>query len=267
MPTLKIRTAVSWLLAPLLLISTLPAWGVDKAKDEETIKNATAVLQAMLDSKVVPSTLLVTANCILVLPGVKKFAVGVGGTGGRGPMTCRKGKNFSGDEWSAPAMYTIGGASAGLQVGGSSTDVVLLIMSPSAVNKVLTGKVKVGTDLTAAAGPSGATATGSVGGADILSYARTKGLFAGISLNGASLGPDSDADQRLYGKAVGAREIVLDNAVKATPAGQSLVSLLEKLGSMAHLNRQIYQFDKAIERLASYCFTPRRECDCGKRWG
>jgi SH3 domain-containing YSC84-like protein 1 len=176
------------------------------------------------------SNLLVTANCILVLPSVKKFAVGVGGSGGRGPMTCRTGKNFSGDEWSAPAMYTIGGASAGLQVGGSSTDVVLLIMAPAAVNKVLDGKVKVGTDLTAAAGPSGATATGSVGGADILSYARTKGLFAGISLNGASLEPDSSADQRLYGKAVGAREIVLDNAVKATPAGQSLVSLLEKRG-------------------------------------
>jgi SH3 domain-containing YSC84-like protein 1 len=232
MPTSKIRTAVSCLLAPVLLISALPAWGADKSKDEQTIENATTVLQAMLDSKAVPANLLVTTNCIVVLPGVKKFAVGLGGTGGRGPMVCRKGKNFSGDEWSAPAMYTIGGASAGLQVGGSSTDVVLLIMAPPAVNKVLDGKVKVGTDLTAAAGPSGATAAGSVGGADILSYARTKGLFAGISLNGASLEPDSSADQRLYGKTVGAREIVLDNAVKPTPAGQSLVSLLEKLGSI-----------------------------------
>jgi lipid-binding SYLF domain-containing protein len=230
MPTLKIRTPVSWLLAPLLLISTLPAWGADKAKDEETIQNAAAVLQALLDSKVVPANLLVTSNCILVLPGVKKVAVGVGGTGGRGAMTCRKGKNFSGDEWSAPAMYTVGGASAGLQLGGSSTDVVLLIMAPPAVNKVVDGKVKVGTDLTAAAGPSGSTSTGSVGGTDILSYARAKGLFAGVSLNGASLEPDSSADQRLYGKAVSAREIVLDNAVQATPAGQSLVSLLEKRG-------------------------------------
>ncbi len=230
MPTSKIRTAVSCLLAPVLLISALPAWGADKSKDEQTIQNATTVLQAMLDGKAVPANLLVTANCILVLPSVKKFAVGVGGTGGRGPMICRTGKNFSGEEWSAPAMYTIGGASAGLQVGGSSTDVVLLIMAPAAVNKVLDGKVKVGTDLTAAAGPSGATATGSVGGTDILSYARTKGLFAGISLNGASLEPDSSADQRLYGKTVGAREIVIDNAVKPTPAGQSLVSVLEKRG-------------------------------------
>ena len=227
MHTSKIRTVVSWLLAPLLLISNLPAWGADKGKDEETIKNATAVLQAMLDSKVVSASLLVVANCILVLPGVKKFAVGVGGSGGRGPMTCRKGKNFTGGEWSAPAMYTTGGASAGLQLGGSSTDVVLLIMAPSAVNKVLEGKIKVGTDLTAAAGPSGATSTGSVGGADILTYGRAKGLFAGVSLNGGTVEPDSSADQRLYGKAVSAREIVLDNAVKATPAGQSLVSVLE----------------------------------------
>ena len=230
MPTLKIRTAISLLIAPFFLISTLPAWGADKGKDEDTIEKAAGVLQALLDSRVVPASLLVTANCIVVLPGVKKVAVGVGGTGGHGAMTCRKGTNFSGDEWSAPAMYAIGGASAGLQLGGSSTDVVLLIMAPPAVNKVLDGKIKVGTDLTVAAGPSGATSTGSVGGADILSYARATGLFAGVSLNGASLEPDSSADQRLYGKTVSARQIVLDNAVKATPAGQSLVSLLEKRG-------------------------------------
>jgi SH3 domain-containing YSC84-like protein 1 len=230
MHTPRIKTAISWLLTPLLLILTLPAWGSDKDKDEETIKNATAVLQAMLDSKVVPANLLVTANCILVLPGVKKFAVGVGGSGGRGPMTCREGKNFSGDEWSAPAMYTIGGASAGLQVGGSSTDFVLLIMAPPAVNKVLEGKNKVGSDLTAAAGPTGATTTGAVGGTDILTYGRAKGLFVGVSLNGASLEPDGGADQRLYDKAVSAREIVIDNAVKPTPAGQSLVAVLEKRG-------------------------------------
>jgi SH3 domain-containing YSC84-like protein 1 len=230
MPTSKIRASVSWLLVPLLLVSTLPGWGAEKGKDEQTLENATSVLQALLDSKVVPANLLVTTNCIIVLPGVKKFAVGVGGSGGRGAMTCRKGTNFTGDEWSAPAMYTIGGASAGLQVGGSSTDVVLLIMAPPAVNKVLDGKVKVGTDLTVAAGPSGATAQGSVGGADILSYARATGLFAGVSLNGASLEPASSDDQRLYGKAVSARQIVLENAVKPTPAGQSLISLLQKRG-------------------------------------
>lgn len=228
MPTLRIKTAVCCLLIFPVFLSSLPAWGAD-SKDEDTIKNAASVLEAMLDSKAVPANLLVTTNCILILPRVKKFAVGVGGTGGRGPMTCRSGKNFSGDTWSAPAMYSIGGASAGLQVGGSSTDFVLLIMTPAAVNKVLGGKVKVGTDVSAAAGP-GATSTGSVAGKDILTYSHAKGLFAGVSLDGASMEPDSSADQRLYDKPVSASDIVMGNAVKATPAGQSLISLLEKRG-------------------------------------
>ena len=227
MPMPKIKTAVSCLLPSLLLTLTVPAWGADKTKDEETIRNATTVLQTMLDSKAVPGSLLVTAKCIIVLPGLKKFAVGVGGSGGRGPMTCRDGENFTGNKWSAPAMFTIGGASAGMQLGGSSTDFVLLIMGPKAVNTVLQGKTKVGSDLTAAAGPSGATSTGSVGGADILTYGRATGLFAGISLNGASLEPDSSANQRIYDKTISAREIVTDSAVKTTPAGQSLVSLLD----------------------------------------
>jgi lipid-binding SYLF domain-containing protein len=229
MPTSTIKTILCRLLAALLVISSLPAWSAD-AKDEETIKNAATVLQAMLDGKAVPASLLVTANCIIVLPSVKKFAVGVGGSGGRGAMTCRTGKNFSGDEWSAPAMYTIGGASAGLQVGGTSTDFVLLVMSPSAVNKVLAGKNKVGSDLSAAVGPTSASAAASANGKDLVSYSHAKGLFAGVSIDGASLEPDSGADQRLYDKAVSAKEIVLDNAVKATPAGQSLISLLEKRG-------------------------------------
>lgn len=227
MPIPKIKTATSCLLTSLLLVLAVPAWGADKTKDEETIRNATTVLQNMLDSKAVPGSLLVTAKCIIVLPGVKKFAVGVGGSGGRGPMTCRDGESFTGNKWSAPAMFSIGGASAGLQLGESSTDFVLLIMEPKAVNKVLNGKTKVGSDLTAAAGPSGATSTGLVGGADILSYGRATGLFAGISLNGASLEPDSGANQRIYDKTISAREIVIGSAVKTTPAGQSLVSLLD----------------------------------------
>jgi len=219
------KTSVICLLTSLFLIfSTLPVWGADATKDEETLRNAATVLRAMLSSKDVPASVVAKADCVMVLPGVKKFAFGVGGTGGRGPMTCRSGKNFSG-KWSAPAMYTIGGASAGFQVGGSSTDFVLLIMAPTAVDKVLDSKVKVGSDMTAAAGP-GATSTGSVGGADILTYARAKGLFAGVSLSGASLDPDSDANQRLYGKAVSAREIVTGTSVKPTSGGQSLVSLL-----------------------------------------
>jgi len=220
------KTAIVCLLTSLLLISsTLPVWAADKGSDEETLRNAATVLRAMLASRDVPADVLAKADCVIILPSVKKFAFGVGGTGGRGPMSCRAGKNFSG-RWSAPAMFTIGGASAGFQIGGSATDFVLLIMAPSAVEKVLTSKTKVGSDMTAAAGPSGATSAGSVGGADILTYGRAKGLFAGMSLSGTSLDPDADANQRLYGKTVSAREIVVGNAVKATPGGQSLVSLL-----------------------------------------
>jgi lipid-binding SYLF domain-containing protein len=218
------KATISSLLTCLLLSLTVSAWAADKTKDEETIKNATAVLQAMLSSKAVPDSLLVTADCIIVLPSVKKFAVGVGASGGRGPMTCRD-KNFTGSKWSAPAMFTIGGASAGVQLGGSSTDFVLLIMAPTAVNKVLSGKVKVGSDLTAAAGPGATTSTPV--GADILTYGRAKGLFAGISLDGASLEPDASADQRLYDKTVSATQVVIDNAVQPTPAGQSLITVLD----------------------------------------
>jgi SH3 domain-containing YSC84-like protein 1 len=212
------------LLSALLMFLSSPVFA-GNSKDEETLRNAATVLQAMMDSKDVPKAVLKDADCIIVLPSVKKFAVGVGGTGGRGPMSCRAGKNFTG-RWSAPAMYQIGGASAGLQIGGTSTDFILLIMSPGAVTKVLDGKVKVGQDATAAAGP-GATTGGSVGGADILTYARAKGLFAGVSLNGASLSPDSDANKRLYGHEVSAREIVTSTAVKATAGGKSLVTVLD----------------------------------------
>ena len=216
------KTAVLGLLTSLLVISTLPAWGADKNKDEETIRNATTVLQSMVGSKEVSVSTVAKADCIIVMPSVKKFAVGIGGTGGRGPMTCRGGKSFTG-KWSLPAMYSIGGMSAGLQVGGTAKDYIILVMAPTAVDKILNGKVKVGQDATAAAG-AGVSASTST--ADMLTYARTSGLFAGLSLNGASLDPDSDANERLYGKPVSAREIVTGNAVKATPAGQSLVSLL-----------------------------------------
>lgn len=220
---LHTRNAAPGLITSLVLILlTLPAWAADKNKDEETIRNAATVLQAMVGSKDVPASTVAKADCIIILPSVKKFAVGIGGTGGRGPMTCRGGKNFTG-KWSAPAMYSIGGASAGFQIGGTAKDYILLIMAPTTVDKILDGKVKVGQDATAAAG-SGVSASTST--ADILTYSRTSGLFAGVSLNGASLDPDSDANQRLYGKPMSAREIVTGTGVKPTPAGQQLVSLL-----------------------------------------
>ncbi|HVP50523.1 MAG TPA: lipid-binding SYLF domain-containing protein [Terriglobales bacterium] len=219
------RVAVRVLTSLIVMLLTLPAWGGDKEKDQETVKNATTVLQDMLSSKAVPADLLAKADCVIVLPSVKKFGLGVGGSGGRGPISCRSGKNFEG-KWSAPAMLTVGGVSAGLQVGGSSSDFVLLVMTEKAVNTILDQKTKLGTDATAAAGPSGAT-TGSPVGGDVLTYGRAKGLFAGVSLGGASLEADNDANKRTYGKPISVRDIVRGSAVK-TPAGQQeLITLLD----------------------------------------
>lgn len=225
MPMSHGKTVVRLLLVSSLAITAnLPMWGADKSKDEETIRNAATVLQAMVSSKDVPHSVLEKADCIIVLPSVKKFAVGIGGTGGRGPMSCRTGSDFKG-KWSAPAMMSIGGASAGFQIGGTATDFVLVILTQGAVAKVLNGKTKVGSDVTAAAGP-GASAGNAVGGADILTYSRTSGLFAGVSLNGASLSPDGDANKRLYDQSVSASDIVRHGTVTATPAGESFASLL-----------------------------------------
>jgi SH3 domain-containing YSC84-like protein 1 len=229
MPRVKLKAARVYVLAALLLTLTVPASGADKTKDEQALRNANAVIKAMLASKVVPASLLLTANCIVVLPGVKKFAVGIGGSAGHGPMTCRKRKNQNGYAWSPPAMYSIGGLSAGLQLGSSSTDLVLLVLSESARNKVLAGKVKIGSEI--AAGMGSATAGGLITGTDIVTYTHAKGLFAGTPLNGAILESDSNADLRLYGKAVGARDIVLEDAVKPTMEGQSLILLLERVGT------------------------------------
>lgn len=217
--------SVRLLLCAIAILLAFPAWADDKSKDEDTLAKATQLLSDMLSSNKVPAEILAEADCVIVMPSVKKFGFGIGGSGGRGPMVCRNGKDFSG-RWSAPAMYTIGGASVGLQVGGSSTDYVLLVMSDKGVNAVIEGKTKLGNEATAAAGPSGATRSGTIGGTDILTYARASGLFAGTSLGGATLAPDSDANRRLYNKRVSAKQIVIENAVQATPAGESLASLL-----------------------------------------
>jgi lipid-binding SYLF domain-containing protein len=208
-----------------IMLFAFAAWAADKSKDEETLRNAATVLQSMIDGKNVPTDVLARANCVVVLPSVKKFGVGIGGSGGRGPMVCREGPNFSG-RWSAPAMYSVGGASVGLQVGGSSSDFVLLVMSQKAVDALLAGETKLGRDATAAAGPSGATTAGAVGGSDILTYGRSSGLFAGVSMSGASLEPDKDANKRLYHADLGAKEILFGPSVKPTPGGMSLDSVL-----------------------------------------
>lgn len=210
------------LVSMLVAASALPSLAGSKGKDEDTLNNATNVLQQMLADQSIPADLIAKAECIIVLPDVKKFAFGIGGSGGRGPMVCR---TSSTGRWSAPAMYSVGGMSAGLQIGGSSSDFVLLVMSKKGENALLNGKATLGRDATAAAGPSGASAS-SVLGNDILTYKRSQGMFAGVSLSGASLEPDSDANQRIYGKPLTPQQIIQENEAQPSPAGQALMSLL-----------------------------------------
>ena len=158
----------------------------------------------------------------MVIPNFKKGGFSIGGSGGRGPMSCRTGGDFSG-KWSAPAMYVVSGTSAGLQAGGSSSDFVLLLMNKKVVDAFMEREDQAGQGCNCAAGP-GATAA-NVGG-DVLTYARTSGVFAGLSLGGATFESDNNANQRLYDKVVNARQIVSGNSVHATTAGQAFVSLL-----------------------------------------
>jgi lipid-binding SYLF domain-containing protein len=217
------RKVLLWFPISIVLLMILPVFAADKAKDEDTLRQANLVLQRLLNGKSVSPTVLSKANCVLILPNVKKFGFGVGGSGGRGPLLCRRGQNFDG-KWSTPAMYSVGGVSAGFQVGGSSTDFVLLLMTPKVVNQILNGKTKMGTDATAAAGP-GATAA-SASDADILTYGKAEGLFAGVSLGGATVEPDNDANHRLYGKTLTATNIVRETGVQPTTEGKSLVAVL-----------------------------------------
>jgi SH3 domain-containing YSC84-like protein 1 len=218
------RKALSCFLTSIMLLMILPVFAGDKEKDEDTLRQANLVLQGFLNSKDISPDLLSKADCVLILPNVKKFGIGIGGSGGRGPLLCRSGENFTGN-WSAPAMFSVSSASIGLQVGGSSTDFVLLLMNPKVVDQILNGKTKMGTDATAAAGP-GATAA-SASDADILTYGKAKGLFAGVSLGGATVEPDNDANYRLYGKTLTATNIVRETSVPPTTEGKSLVAVLD----------------------------------------
>lgn len=222
-PITKAMACVS--IAALLLFPAQPLRAADKQDDEETLQKAHIVLSGMLNGSTIPAAVLAKTKCVVVLPGVKKFGVGIGGSGGRGPMLCRGGQNFTG-RWSTPAMMTFGGASVGLQLGGSSTDFVLLVMDSKVVTEMLSGKTKMGTDATAAAGPSGATAAAATD-AQVYSYGRAKGMFAGVSIGGATVEPDNDANNRLYGNNPDASSIVRGGTIKPTSAGETLVALLD----------------------------------------
>jgi lipid-binding SYLF domain-containing protein len=201
-------------------------------KEDDRLKQSYTVLKEILDTpdKGIPTDLLNKAECVLVYPSVKKAAFIVGGSYGRGVITCRTGKDFRGP-WSAPAMFALEGGSFGLQIGGEATDFVLLVMNEKGAQSVLSSKVKLGADASAAAGPVGRTTsaeTDIVMKAEILSWSRARGVFAGISLEGSTMRSDDDANKRLYGKELSAKEIVREGKVRTPDAGKPLVGLLEK---------------------------------------
>ena len=216
----------------LLACSFLPsAFAANDEKEEDRVKESGQVLKEILaipDN--IPQDLLDKAECVVVLPSVKKGAFGIGGSYGRGVMTCRSGEHYTGP-WGAPALYALEGLSIGFQLGGQATDFVLLIMNPSGARSLLGSKVKLGADASAAAGPKGRTAesaTDVVMKAEILSYSRNKGLFAGVSLEGSTLRSDGSANEKLYGQKVSAKEIIRDGKVKAPAAAAELIAVLNK---------------------------------------
>jgi SH3 domain-containing YSC84-like protein 1 len=216
------------LLAVVSVAITLPAIAQNKI-DNRLGDSAEVLKQILAKPDEIPHAYLNRSVCVLVFPAVKKVAVGIGGTYGRGVIVCRTGTDMTGP-WSAPAMYKIDVGSLGVQLGSSSTDYVLLVETQTGAQKILSGKLKLGADATAVAGPTGAKAVGANDpNVDVLTYSRAKGgLFAGASLASASLETDDDANKSVYGKDITATTIVRDGGASTTPAGQPLVSILTK---------------------------------------
>ena len=198
-----------------------------QGKEEDRLRACATVVQEILNMPDIPGDMLNKAECVIVFPGVKKFAVGVGGSYGRGAMTCRTGDDFKGP-WSAPTLMAIEAGSIGFQIGGQETDYVLLVMNDRGATSVLSSKVKVGADASAAAGPKGRTAgaaTDAVMQAELLTYSRSRGLFAGVSLEGSTLRPDKDANDLVYGSAIPPREIV-KGSIAVPSAAKQMIDLL-----------------------------------------
>jgi lipid-binding SYLF domain-containing protein len=211
----------------LVAVSSAQAGQGDKETDR-LADSATVLKEIFGMPDAIPKDLLDRAECVIVIPSVKKVALGVGGSYGRGAIACRGGQAFDG-RWGSPAMFALEGGSIGFQVGGQATDYVLLVMNERGAESVLGSKVKLGADASAAAGPKGRTAgaaTDIVMRAEILTYSRARGLFAGVSLEGSTLRSDGDANLNLYGRKLTAKEIVRGGAVAVPPAGRALVDLL-----------------------------------------
>ena len=214
----------------LISLSAIAAFAAEDEREEDRVKDAGVVLKEILNiPDNIPQDLLDKAECVIILPSVKKGAFGVGASYGRGIMTCRGGEHYKG-KWGAPALYALEGVSIGFQLGGQATDFVLLVMNPRGAESLLYSKVKLGADASAAAGPKGRTAEGAtdiVMQAEILSYSRNKGLFAGISLEGSTLRSDGGANKKLYGKELTAKEIIREGKVGIPKCAGELVSLLD----------------------------------------
>lgn len=219
------------LLAIILACTFLPTAFADNQKEQERVKESGEVLKEILNiPDDIPQELLDKAECLVILPSVKKGAFGIGGSFGRGVMICRSGQHYTG-LWGPPAMYALEGVNIGFQLGGQATDFVLLVMNPKGARSLLSSKVKLGADASAAAGPKGRSseaATDVVMNAEILSYSRAKGLFAGISLEGSTLRSDGGANEKLYGQKVSAKDIIQLGKVRTPACAQELVTLLDK---------------------------------------
>jgi lipid-binding SYLF domain-containing protein len=202
----------------------------DQSKDDERLRNSGTVLREILDfPDDIPQALLDKADCVVVFPSVLKAAFIVGGSYGRGVMSCRKGEDFRGP-WGAPTMMALEGGSLGFQIGGEATDFVLLVMNERGARGILASKVKLGGDASVATGPVGRDASADTDAtlrAGILSYSRARGLFAGVSLEGSTIRPDNGDNRRIYGREIPARDIVLAGVVAAPPAAEQLVSTLD----------------------------------------
>jgi lipid-binding SYLF domain-containing protein len=198
-------------------------------REEARLKACAEVLSEVLRvPEGIPAELVDRAECVIIVPSARRFALGIGASYGRGAMVCRSGRDFTGP-WGPPAMYRLEGGNIGLQIGGQAADFVLLVMNPKGVESLLRSRVKLGADLAAVAGPKGRVvlaATDASMRAEILSYSRSRGLFAGVALEGSTLRQDRGANRSLYGRPLTAREIVLDGKVEVPAAGRDLVDLL-----------------------------------------
>ena len=215
----------------LALAIALPLAAADKKKEIDRLENCGQVLKEILDiPDDIPQDLLDKSVCVIVYPSVLKAAFVLGGSYGRGAMTCRTGEHFTGP-WSAPTMMALEGGSIGFQIGGQATDFVLLVMNERGAHAVLKSKVKLGADASAAAGPKGRNASAETDvtmRAEILTYSRARGLFAGVSLAGSSVRPDNDANARVYGKQLEAESIVFKGAAAVPPAAQRMIAMLNQ---------------------------------------